>query len=93
MIGIGMVAITLFYMACFVTSMVHCMPRNGEGWLSQGAKERCAQPELQVSVIQGIFGVISDFYLLVIPMMQVSRLRVTTSQKVGLVGLFLTGLL
>ncbi|KAK7190340.1 hypothetical protein DPSP01_006160 [Paraphaeosphaeria sporulosa] len=93
MICIGMVVTALFYLACFISSLIHCVPRHGEGWLSQESKQRCAQPELEVSVVQGVFGVISDFYLLLIPMLQVTRLRVTTSQKIGLAGLFLTGLL
>jgi hypothetical protein len=93
MIWIGAITITLFYMASLVTSMVYCIPRNGEAWVSQSAIKRCAQPCLRISVAQGLFGIISDFYLLVIPMLRVSMLRITIWRKVGLAGLFLTGLL
>ncbi|KAF2821002.1 hypothetical protein CC86DRAFT_332341 [Ophiobolus disseminans] len=93
MTWIGIFTITLFYMGSFVSSMVHCMPRHGESWVSQSAKDRCRQPQIQLSVVQGFFGVLSDFYLLLIPMLQISRLRVTTLQKIGLAGVFLTGLL
>jgi hypothetical protein len=93
MVWIGATVISLFYVGGIISSLVHCVPRKGEGWLAPSSQHRCGQPELQLSAGQGVFGVISDFYLLMIPMLQVGRLKVPISQKFGIGAVFLTGLL
>lgn len=42
--------------------------------------------------VQGVFGVLSDAYVLLVPMVQVAVLRVSARKRLGLAGLFLTGL-
>lgn len=93
MVWIGVLLIVPSYLGFLIGALVYCVPRTGENWLSYSAKSRCAQPQLRLSNVQGVFGIISDIYLLAIPVFQVSQLRVSTSRKVGIAAIFLTGLL
>jgi len=70
------------------------VPRKGEsGWLSPAAQYRCSQPELELSAAQGVFSTISDFYVLFIPIQLISGLQMPIGRKVGVIGIFLTGLM
>jgi hypothetical protein len=79
-VWIGLVTIVTFYMAIIIASLVYCIPRKG-------------QPNLKLSSVQGSFGVVSDFYLLAIPLFQITRLRVSASKRVAIAAVFSTGLL
>lgn len=51
------------------------------------------QDQLYVSETVGAFNVVSDIYLLCLPIAAVSRLQLPTRKKVGIISVFLTGLL
>ncbi|OCL02128.1 hypothetical protein AOQ84DRAFT_305275 [Glonium stellatum] len=93
LIHFGIAAVVAFYISMIIASAVMCTPRRGEKWLSPVSTNRCAQPELIASSIQGVFGVVSDFYILTIPLLQVYGLHISMSQRIGLTAIFLTGLL
>ncbi|KAL1845683.1 hypothetical protein Daus18300_014470 [Diaporthe australafricana] len=44
------------------------------------------------SLVNGVFGLISDLYILVIPLWLVSHLNLPPKRKLGVMGVFLTGL-
>ncbi|KAF2197035.1 hypothetical protein GQ43DRAFT_497190 [Delitschia confertaspora ATCC 74209] len=93
MIWLGLVTIAVFYLCCIVVNAVQCVPRRGEvgGWLSPTALARCSQPELDLSVAQGVFSAVSDLYVLSIPMHLVFALRLALLRKIGVSALFFTG--
>jgi hypothetical protein len=94
MIWLGIVVIDVFYIICTVYSIAQCVPRSGEtGWLSASVSARCARPQAILAFAQGIFGTISDFYVLYIPVHIVSGLRMPNRRKIGVISIFLTGLL
>ncbi|OTB11606.1 hypothetical protein K445DRAFT_321984 [Daldinia sp. EC12] len=81
-----------FYMATTIAELVVGLPKaGGEGW--QAAQSRYAPFGLDLSVVRGVFGVISDFVILLIPMTQVITLHLPLRKKVIIAGIFLAGLL
>jgi hypothetical protein len=94
MIWGGIVVIVVFYVCCIIVNTVLCVPHSGDGgWLSEKSQARCSQPELNLSVTQGVFSAVSDFYVLCIPLQMVWGLRLPKTRKIGVSSIFLTGLL
>lgn len=93
MIWAGIVFITVFCVVCFVAYAVICVPRGSEDWSDASFGPRCGQPQVHLAAAQGVIGVITDFYTLAIPFVLVLRLRITTSRKTAVAGIFLTGLM
>ena len=94
MIWGGVAVIVVFYVCCIIVNTVLCVPHSGDGgWLSEKSQARCSQPELNLSVTQGVFSAVSDFYVLCIPLQMVWGLRLPKMRKVGVSSIFLTGLL
>ncbi|KAI1477678.1 hypothetical protein F4774DRAFT_388204 [Daldinia eschscholtzii] len=81
-----------FYIATMIAELVVGLPKaGGEGW--QAAQIRYGPFGLNLSVVRGVFGVISDFVILLIPMTQVIKLHLPLRKKITILGIFLTGLL
>lgn len=93
MVWTGIVFITIFYLASFAAQAIMCFPRGSETWFVATLAPRCGQPQLRLAAIQGVVGVLTDFYTLAIPFVLVSRLQMASSKKAGVAGIFLTGLL
>lgn len=94
----------LVYGGILVTGMIHfsimvaiaavCAPRHGYtklDYLSAMSAPKCARNDY-LNTWPGLFNIISDFYLLIIPLPAVWGLQLPTSKKVGISALFLTGL-
>ena len=81
-----------FYVSAMIWILVACTPRRGSSYLESFASPRCSKM-IDMSLMVGIFGVISDVYLLIIPIPAVLPLQLPTRQKVGVLTVFLTGLL
>jgi len=59
------------------------------------AGKACGNPSgiVQIfSVTSGVVNFVVDFYLLVIPLRAISKLRLPTKQKIGVFFIFLTGI-
>ena len=46
-----------------------------------------------MAYIQGIFNVVSDFYLLILPIPVVWQLQMPSKRKIGVCAIFMTGIL
>jgi hypothetical protein len=84
--------VTSFYVATAIAELVVGTPR-GENGRWQAAQSRYGPFGLDISVVRGVFGVVSDFAILFIPVSQVIQLHLPLRRKVILVCIFLTGLL
>jgi len=82
----------LFYLASCVALIVLCVPRRGESWTSIGYATRCTHAEAMGDV-QGIFGLISDLYIFILPLPVLFSLQMTLRKKLGITAVFLTGLM
>lgn len=83
--------IVLFYLATMIAELVIGVPRNGIGW--QMAQNNYGPFGLHVSSVRGVFGVVSDFAIIAIPLTQTFKIQIATRKKIVLVCVFLTGLL
>ena len=95
----GIVVIVLFYLISIVILLVNCIPvdqqvpgRDPTKWADK-KNNRCGQPNLDLSAAQGIFSAVTDLYVLVIPINSVLALQLQTRRKLGVLAIFLTGLL
>ncbi|KAK8139431.1 hypothetical protein PG984_002811 [Apiospora sp. TS-2023a] len=92
-VGIGLMA--TFYVAYIIIVTVACSPWPSEhdGWLDQEMAQRCNDIAVRLILAAAYFSVLTDFYILAIPLHQVPQLRLSRKRKVGLSFIFLTGLL
>ena len=88
----GMMANLVFYAVTTIIFGVLCVPRVGEGWLQTIQTTRCHKSFI-MDYAQGIFGVISDFYIFILPMPIVFKLHMPLRRKIGVAAVFMTGFL
>ncbi|KAK8048181.1 hypothetical protein PG994_009911, partial [Apiospora phragmitis] len=86
-----LVASTVVYI---IMMPVACSPWPSEhdDWLDLGMAERCAIIGSNLITAMAYFSVITDFYILIIPLHQVPQLRLSTGRKVGISFIFLTAI-
>ncbi|KAL8766790.1 MAG: hypothetical protein Q9209_006529 [Squamulea sp. 1 TL-2023] len=89
----GGIAVTgLFYWSSTVIAVALCAPRGNETYIMAFATARCGATK-QLAVASGVFNVLSDLYLLVIPVPATLALHLPRRKKIGLLILFATGIL
>lgn len=96
----GIITIVLFYVVSIMFLLVICVPVNQElpgldptKWAGKANNNRCGRRSIDVSAAQGLFGAVTDIYILAIPISSVLALRLKKARKIGVLGIFLTGLL
>lgn len=82
----------IFYTFASLFPIIACSPRKGETRLASLASARCAQDKI-LGYVMTVFNVVSDFYLLIIPMPVVWNLQMPTRKKVEVSAVFLVGIL
>ena len=91
-IYIGIIFTSLFYLATGVTNLVLCVPWRNESWTSTPYVERCYRAEV-MGDIQGVFGLVSDLYIFVLPLPILYTLHMSFKKKIAVTAVFLTGLM
>ena len=74
--------------------MIECSPRNGSSqtaWIAALESNRCLRPEKTLSVVVGVGNVLSDFYLILLPLPAVWGLQIPARRKLAILSMFLTG--
>ena len=69
-----------------------CAPRQHESLSSLSSIQRCGQLQAW-AVVQGSLNVILDFYILYLPVPVVWNLKMTQKRKLGVLAIFMTGLM
>jgi len=87
----GIVFIALFYVAMILAPIKPFLPGQPSS-LFERAKGN-SDVALLIGKIQGIVGVLTDFYILLIPLQLVSTLRLPLARKLAVYSVFLTGLM
>ena len=82
----------LFYTAFLLVGAISCTPRSGETWIVAVVSKRCGR-NLTLGYVIAAFNVLSDFYLLAIPVPVVWKLQLPLRRKVGVSAIFMTGFL
>ncbi|KAI1089122.1 hypothetical protein F5B19DRAFT_468842 [Rostrohypoxylon terebratum] len=99
MIWMGIAVITVFYLAAIITTVVSCdfykwpPTSNPIAFAEQQAKSGCNRPQLRLSSVQGVFSTVSDVYVLAVPTLLISSLHLSVMRRVGIIALFLVGLI
>lgn len=94
MIWVGIVTISLFYVASMAADIYLCYPHKDDGgWFSLKSHNRCGKASVTLSATQRTFNAVSDIYVLYIPLRLVWDLPLPTRRKVCVSCVFVTGLL
>ena len=88
--GIGITS--CFYLATLIAQLVFCIPRPHESWTSMTCVERCSRGE-GLGDVHGVFGLVSDLYIFILPLPVLYRLQMSLKKKIGVIATFLTGLM
>ena len=91
-IYLGITLNGLFYLASCIGIIVLCVPRRSESWTSMTFATRCHH-SVAMGDIQGIFGLVSDLYIFILPLPVLFRLQMSLKKKLGITAVFLTGLM
>ncbi|KAI3326822.1 hypothetical protein HD806DRAFT_488300 [Xylariaceae sp. AK1471] len=100
MIWAGITTIVVFYIVTIIINIRFCVPismttpvPDPQEWAKKLKASTCSQPVYNLNAAVGLFGVVSDLYVLIIPVSMVFRLRLPRNRKLGIQAIFLTGLL
>jgi hypothetical protein len=88
----GAAICTSFYIATSIPQFYYLIPGPGETWVSKITLDPDSSLAT-VGVTASAFGIISDFYLFFLPVVGVWQLQMPKERKMGLIGIFATGLL
>ena len=93
----SMGSLSLFYCGAFISYAVLTIPRIG---LAEGLVTRAPLGDIQylfvntaLNIVQGVVGVASDFVIFCLPIPVVWKLQLPWSKKIGVLAIFMTGLL
>ena len=70
----------------------YCTPRAGQAWGLELLLRKCSINS-KLAVIHGVFGVITDIYIFILPLPTIFHLNLAYKKKVGLAAIFMTGIL
>ncbi|KAI0434888.1 hypothetical protein F5Y09DRAFT_295119 [Xylaria sp. FL1042] len=93
MIWFGMTVIVGFAVIFFIIDLAACVPRAGETFASPSVSERCNNISVNLVTAGAYIRVVTDFYILFIPLHQLPSLKLSKSRRIGVTLIFLTGLL
>ena len=88
-LGIGATAAT--YTATTIVYGYACLPRRGQDWIEAGLSSRCHQEFSMICFVRGPFNLLSDLYLLLVPLPAIWQLHLPLRKRLGIAGIFLTG--
>jgi hypothetical protein len=88
----AIVFIPLFYIATVGALVKFYVPPKGDGWISLRPASTTNALN-NIVAVQSIVGIVSDFYILFIPIWFVSGLQLPLGRKIGVSAIFLSGLL
>lgn len=94
-IYVGAFVTTAFYVATTVALFVLSTPKPGGSFAQQFASfvGKTTSPVLDVTLVVGYFNVFSDVFILVLPISGVMKLKLARRRKIGVILIFMTGLL
>ena len=89
---VGAIFTTLCYGAFTLLNLICATPRHGETLLSH-EESNIERLIIVTGVPLAVFGLLVDLYIFVLPIIAVSRLQLPTRRRVGIILVFMTGLL
>lgn len=89
---IGIVACSIFYTFGMLFAGISCSPWPGESRLVGLGSERCARVIIY-GYITTAFNILSDIYLVIIPIPAVKKLNMSKQKKIRVCAIFMLGIL
>lgn len=99
LIWVSLIVILLFYLIILLVNIGICAPPIADGNTPEmpldtfDPDDGCTVPQKPLWVTMGVFSVVTDFYLLAIPVGLTLNVRLALRRKIGVCCIFLTGLL
>ncbi|KAL8860624.1 MAG: hypothetical protein Q9178_002977 [Gyalolechia marmorata] len=91
LVWFGILFTGLFYIPGVFIPFTLCAPTKGETWLERSMTPKCRNGAQDYGVAHGTINVLSDFYLLIIPIPAVLSLKMPMEKKIGVIAIFMTG--
>lgn len=88
----GALFTVMFYGAVTVASFVFATPRPGETLFDRQTTTKTRHAS-ELSVAQSIVGLVIDIAVLILPVIAVMQLQLPNGRKIGVILIFMTGLL
>ena len=86
------IAINLaLYIATTTCFGYFCIRRPGETWVESKSSQRCLNISPIVKMIHGIFGIVSDLFIFILPLPVIWKLQMPLRRKIGVSAIFATG--
>lgn len=92
LVWFGITITGCFYISGIAVVFGLCAPRDGKTWLEMSLTPQCRNLE-GYGIAQGTMNLVSDFYLLIIPIPAVLSLQLPQKKKLGVIAIFMTGFL
>ena len=70
-----------------------CVRRPWETWLESLQSDRCTKDSVPWYYVQGIFGLVSDIYIFILPIPIVWHLNMRMRKRLGVLGIFALGIM
>jgi hypothetical protein len=91
-IWIGLVFTACVYTGLGITMFYFHTPRPHETWLAH-EESKYGQITTRLSVPQSVVGLVIDIYILVIPIIGITSTKMSTKRKLGVILVFLSGVM
>lgn len=89
---IGIIWAIIISSASLIIAGPLCAPRQGESFGSVMVAERCTHEDIW-AVVQGTLNMLLDFYIFYLPIPMVLKLQMGRKKKIGVMAVFMTGLM
>ncbi|KAL9007966.1 MAG: hypothetical protein Q9173_006864 [Seirophora scorigena] len=93
LVYLGILVTGCFYVSGPIVVFTLCAPSPGNSWLGMSFESKCGNGLQDYGVAQGTMNLVSDFYLLVVPIPAVLALQLPKKKKIGVTAIFMTGFL
>ncbi|KAL8650373.1 MAG: hypothetical protein Q9210_003863 [Variospora velana] len=93
LVWLGILVTGCFYISVPIVVFTLCSPSKGNSWLGMSFKSKCRDGMQDYGVAQGVMNLVSDFYLLIVPIPAVLALHLPKKKKFGVIAIFMTGFL
>ena len=88
-LGIGSMGVV--YLVCMILFGYLCIPRPGETWIEAALSSRYHTQFDLISYVLGPFNLLSDLFLLLLPLPPIYQLHMPLRKRIAIAGIFLTG--
>ncbi|KAL9043617.1 MAG: hypothetical protein Q9214_003202 [Letrouitia sp. 1 TL-2023] len=88
----GIATFGLFYLAMTAAEIALCAPRSGEDYIQALSSPRCQRTKA-LAICSGVFNIISDTYLLVLPIKPTWQIHGPTNKKLSITIVFMSGII